>query len=111
MPKNGVSRAAENKRIRQEALREQLANKGLVQHVLENTKKMQKLDEEMDSLQLQRLKAANESQLKLINKYLPDLKATEIGFDPEANEIKTTMDDGDLARRIAFLLSTPMKEE
>ena len=78
MASSGVSRAQENKRIRQEALREQLANKGLVQHVLEISRKLQTLDDELDSLQIQRLKASADIQNKLIDKYLPSLKATEV---------------------------------
>ena len=77
MPASGVSRANENKRVRQEALREQLANKGLVQHVLEISEKIADLDTELESANVHRLKTAAELQLKLINKYLPDLKATE----------------------------------
>lgn len=76
MPASGISRANENKRIRQEALREQLSVGGHIQHVIDNAKKLQDLDEELDSLKIQRLKAAADIKMKLINKYLPDLKAS-----------------------------------
>lgn len=78
MPASGVSRAQANKAIRQEALRESLANKGLVQHVLDNVSKIQDLDSELEHNDVQRLKIASELQLKLINKYLPDVKQVEL---------------------------------
>ena len=86
MPANGNSRANENKRIRQEALREQLSNQKLVEKVLDNIKKMDKLDPVNDDdtvIKLNILKTSNEQRLKLINKYLPDLKAVEIEGDVE----------------------------
>lgn len=75
--KKGESRAEANKRIRQEALVEQLRNKGLCQQVVETCVKLADLDQELDSTQVQRLKAANDGRLALIKKYLPDLKAIE----------------------------------
>lgn len=76
--KVGQSRAEANKAIRQEALREQLSKQKHVEYVIENIKKFEDLDSELDNNSIQRLKAANEHRLKLINKYLPDLKATEL---------------------------------
>lgn len=74
----GSNRAEANRAIRQEALREQLANKGLVQQVIEVADKLAKLDEEMDAIKVARLRAANDARLALIKKYLPDLKQTEL---------------------------------
>lgn len=73
-----ITRADANRKIRQEALREQLANKGLVQHVIEIAEKLNNLNEELDQLQTQRLRAAADIKCKLINKYLPDIKTTEL---------------------------------
>jgi hypothetical protein len=70
----GVTRAAANKKVRQEALREQLSSQGHVQKVIENINKLEDPTIEVD---VPRLKAAIDSRMKLINKYLPDLKATE----------------------------------
>ena len=70
--------AAKNKRIRQEALREQLAGKGLAQHVLVTAKKLHDEHLTLEPAQIQALKASAELRLKLVNKYLPDLKAVEI---------------------------------
>ncbi len=70
--------AAKNKRIRQEAMREKLAAGGLVQQVLETAKKLHDGHLTLESSQIQALKAAAELRLKLVGKYLPDLKAIEI---------------------------------
>lgn len=97
MAKSGESRAESNRRIRQEALREQLANKGLVQQVIEASEKLADLDQEMDSIQVQRLKAANDSRLALIKKYLPDLKQSELvgegGGPIQVQEVRRTIVD------------------
>lgn len=83
MPKSGESRANANKRIRQEALRDQLTAGGHVQHVIDIAEKLQDLAEELDALKIQRLRAAAEIKLKLIAKYLPDLKSIEHSTDPD----------------------------
>lgn len=74
----GVSRGQQNKRIRQEALREQLSAQGHVQHVIDIANKLSDLEEDLDALAIQRLKAAADIKKGLISKYLPDLKQTEI---------------------------------
>ena len=74
------TRAQLNRKVRQEALREQLSAQGHVQHVIDNIHRIEELDEGEDTFKnsLDKLKVANEQRLKLINKYLPDLKATEV---------------------------------
>lgn len=78
MASSGVSRAQENRRIRQEALREQLKASQLITQVVERTNKMANLDKPLDANEVNRLKGANDSALALLKKVLPDLKATEI---------------------------------
>ncbi len=73
----GATRAHKNRALRQEALREQLAAQGHVQHLIESIEKIDDLGEG-DSFELQKLKTAAELRLKVINKYLPDLKSTEL---------------------------------
>lgn len=73
-----ATRAQLNRKVRQEALREQLANYGLVQQVLDAVQKLDNLDEELDGVQVNRIKAGIDSRLKLIDKYLPALKAMEL---------------------------------
>ena len=77
----GTTAANKNRAIRLEALREQLSNQGHVQHVTDIAKKLTDLDNELDSTQVQRLKSAADIKLKLIGKYLGDVKAIELSGD------------------------------
>ena len=72
------TRAQENRAIRQEALREQLAEQGHVQHVVEIAGQLCQLDNDLDQLAVSRLKAAADIKMKLISKYIGDVKAVEI---------------------------------
>ena len=58
MARSRVSRAQENKAIRQAALREQLANTGLVNQIIEISDKMADLSQDIEALEFNRLKAA-----------------------------------------------------
>lgn len=74
-----MTRAQQNRAIRQEALREQLEAQGHVQYVVEIATKLREPEEgkNLESTDVTRLKAAADIHLKLIDKYLPSLKATE----------------------------------
>jgi len=72
------ARAFKNKQIRQEELREKLAAQCGVQHALNLIEKIEGSTEPFD---LQKYKASFDCRMKLINKYLPELKATEISGD------------------------------
>ena len=72
------SRAHKNRAIRQEALREQLSAQGHVQHIVDMINKIANLDEELAGSEVNRLNVAINAKLKLVNKYLPDLKSAEI---------------------------------
>jgi|AOAMet_66_BLW_10_1038536.scaffolds.fasta_scaffold09219_2 hypothetical protein len=74
MPK---TRAQLNRGVRQEALREQLSNQGHLQHVIDMVDKLQNLDTPLEALDVTRIKAAIDSKLKLIGKYLPDMRHIE----------------------------------
>lgn len=89
MPASGHSRANENRRIRQEALREMLSKKCTVEQVLEIADKLANLDEELDSLAVQRLKASADIKKSLLAKYIPDLKQMDIDMtaDITAREV------------------------
>lgn len=67
-----------NRAIRQEALREQLSKQKHVEQVIKNIKKLEKEGAAMETSELSALKTAIDSRLKLVNKYLPDLKSTEL---------------------------------
>ena len=74
----GKTVAQRNRAIRQEALREQLAEQCRLQHILDNIQKLEDLDSELDSNEVNRIKSSTEQRIKLMGKYLPDLKSTEI---------------------------------
>lgn len=87
------TRAQANRAVRQEALREQLAAQGHVQHVIDIAKKLSNLEDPLDATEVARLKAAADIKRSLINKYLPDLKAIEhTGEGGSAIEIKKAED-------------------
>ena len=79
MPKQGQSKAQANRAMRQEALREQLSKQKHIEQVVKNIKKIECLDHDSETFtnEVTKYKIANEQRLKLINKYLPDLRATE----------------------------------
>ena len=79
----GMTRAQLNKGVRQKALREQLEAQGHVQHVTDILDEIRDLDVELDSNQVQRYKVVLDTKLKLITKYLPDLKSVEHSGDED----------------------------
>lgn len=78
---SGVTVAASNKKKRQEALRDYLSNRGLVEHVIDIAEKLADLDNDIPPEKVTRMKHAADINLKLVNKYLPDLKSTELTAD------------------------------
>lgn len=90
--------AAKNRAIRQDNLREWLSKKCSAQHLINNIEKIEELDPSSETFtnELAKLKVANEQRLKVLAKYLPDLKRTEIaGPDEEkltVNVVKFGLD-------------------
>lgn len=84
------TRAQLNRAVRQDSLRELLSQQGHEQYILDIVSKLSDPELEYDSLWIQRLKASAELRLKLMAKYLPDLKSTEL----------TGADGGDLVLQI-----------
>lgn len=74
----GRTRAMENRAIRQEALREQLSKQKHIEQVVDIATKLGDVDNELDPATASRLKASAEIRLKLISKYLGDVKAVEV---------------------------------
>ena len=99
---SGESRADQNRKIRREALRDKLEAMGLIQQVVESSEKLSDLMQDMDSIEVQRLRAANEARFKLINKYLPDAKEDQNLNLSGALGI-TDMTEAELDRRIEQL--------
>lgn len=85
MAGKGVTRAQENKAIRQEALRDQLSNQGHLQHIVELHKELHDLATDLDPVQVQRLRAVLDSKHKLLDKYLPTEKPSEIVASVDGN--------------------------
>lgn len=93
MAASGHSRANTNRAIRQEALREQLASQGHVQHVIDIAEKLSDLSTELESTDIQRLRAAADIKMKLVDKYLPGVKLVELtGEGGGAIETKWTVE-------------------
>lgn len=74
-----------NRKVRQEALRDQLSAQGHVQHVVELLDRIADPDDTQADEMLARWKVVLDTKLRLIGKYLPDLKSVEHtgdGSDP-----------------------------
>lgn len=68
------------RQIRQDELREYLSKNCTAKHIIESIRKIDDLDTESESFpnHLKKLQVANEQRIKLLSKYLPDLKAVEM---------------------------------
>lgn len=77
MPKSGQSRAAANREIRREALREQLSNQKHVEKVVDSIEKLEDLNVNLEQVEVTRLTKAIDHRLSLIKKFLPDVKTVE----------------------------------
>ena len=80
--------AQKNRAIRQGELREYLAARGGVSYVLDNIEIIEELDVTSDTFdkELTKRKVANEQRIRLLNKYLPDIKEEHI-INDEATPI------------------------
>ncbi|MGB1304022.1 hypothetical protein [Pseudoalteromonas marina] len=60
-----------------------MSNKCTAQHLVDNLEKIEKLDPSVDNFRnsLDKYKVANEQRLKIMNKYLPDIKNVELAND------------------------------
>jgi len=87
-----ATRAHKIRAERQEALREMLSKKCTVEQVIEISNKIAELGGELDALAVTRLKAAADLKMKLISKYLPDVKAVEISGEG-GGDLQITVSD------------------
>ncbi len=78
------TRAQLNRKVRKEALREQLAAQGHVQHVVDILEKLGNPASDVEAEMLERYKVVLNAKFKLISKYLGDDKSIEVTGDPEA---------------------------
>jgi hypothetical protein len=74
------TRAQTNRQIRKEALRDYVKERGSVQYLFDLIDKIEGLDSnsQVFSQDLQKYKAALDARIKMIGKYMPDLKAQEL---------------------------------
>lgn len=80
-----------NRRIRQQALREQLQAQGHEQHIVEMVDKIRDESTKIEPSMLRRYEVAINTKLKLLNKYIPDLKQTDVELTGEdGSPIETT---------------------
>ena len=85
MSRDSATAKNRNRRIRQEALREQLQAQGHVQHVVDILEDLNNEAKDIDQAMVQRKKIVLDTKLRLINKYLPDTKSVEI-VDEDGND-------------------------
>ena len=85
MARDTTTQKNKNRRMRQDALREQLSKQKHVEHVIEIVNELNDVKQELDQLMVQRKKIVLDTKLKLINKYLPELKSVEV-VDEEGND-------------------------
>lgn len=88
----GRSRAEENKRIRQEAMREQLAAYGHHTEVVKIAEDLRTKGKKMKSEEISAKKAAADIHLKLLDKYLPNLKSVELVGDIHHKHVVKVID-------------------
>lgn len=85
--------AQKQRAMRQEKLREYLANQGLLSHVVETIKNISELDPTDQSFtnKLKQKEVLNNQRMALIKKYLPDLSHTSIEPDTEDGKFTITI--------------------
>lgn len=84
MPKRDTATAAaRNRRMRQNALREQLASQGHLQHIVEILEKLSDENVLLDPQMMSRYDVVLKTKLKLIDKYLPTEKPVEVTGDDD----------------------------
>jgi hypothetical protein len=72
------TRAQLNRETRQAEMRKKIEASGYESHVHEVVKKLLDPELEFDSIEVQRMKSAADLSIKMMAKFMPDLKSTEI---------------------------------
>lgn len=81
--------AQRRRAVSKEALRDQLRAGGHLQHVIDMADKIADPDELIESDMLARYKIAIDTKLKLVSKYLPDVKSVEVTGEDGAPLVPT----------------------
>ena len=87
MSKDTTTAANKNRRIRQDALREQLSMQGHEQHITDILNKLMNEAVEYDSVMVKRFEVTINTKLKLMNKYISDLKSVELSGDLQFSDM------------------------
>ena len=84
------TRAQANRELRKGALREYIQERGSVQYLFDLIEKIEGLDPDSSTFtnDLQKLKVALDARIKMMGKYMPDLKAQEIEHSVSDDIIK-----------------------
>jgi hypothetical protein len=72
------TRAQLNRETRQAEMRKKIEASGYETHVADVVKKLLDPEQEFDSIEVQRMKSAADLSIKMMAKFMPDLKSTEI---------------------------------
>lgn len=94
--------ATRQRQVRQEALRQQLSAQGHVQHVIDMVDKIRDETNDLEQDMVARYKIAIDTKLKLVNKYLPDMRYIETSGN-ELEELSDAELDAYIARLDAEL--------
>jgi len=81
MPKRGQTGKQARRAERQEDLRELLSTQGHLQHVIKICDELNDLAIPLEVIEFNRKSKVIDTKLKLVNKYLPDIKNIEIAND------------------------------
>lgn len=74
----GATVKSKQRDVRREELRRYISEQGKVHYIFDTISKLEDLDSKLEPVEVQRLGKAIDSRLKLLNKYLPDVKAVEV---------------------------------
>lgn len=77
MTRDTRTQRQKNRAVRQESLREQLQAQGHLQYVTDLIAKLEDAAVDLDSIMVQRYRAALDARFKLIAKFIPDLRSVE----------------------------------
>lgn len=100
--------AQKQRALKQDELRRLLSERCRIQHVIENIEKIEDVSGKndpnnatMEAAEVNRLVKANEQRIRLLNKYLPDLKSIELANNPDNPLFES--DEQSLIRRLESL--------
>lgn len=76
--KRGDNTKKTSREINREELKRYLSERGKVSHIFDLLEKVDDLNNDMEPIELQRVKLSIDTRLSLLKKYLPDEKSVEV---------------------------------